>query len=69
MKKVNPTDARQGREGKPVLVVLLISLAAAALVWIGMEIFGNAIEPEVPTNSERSVPPATSDQVPPASAQ
>jgi len=51
MKKVNPTDARQGREGKPVLVVLLVSLAAAVLVWIGMEIFGNAIEPDVPTNS------------------
>ncbi|MCL7999797.1 hypothetical protein M8994_16255 [Brucella sp. 21LCYQ03] len=69
MKKVSPSDARQGKEGKPVLVVLLVSLAAAALVWIGVEIFGNAIEPEVPSNSERSVPPTISEQVPPASAE
>lgn len=69
MKNVNPNDARQGREGKPVLVVLLASLAAAAFVWIGVEIYGNFIKPEVPANSERSVPAETSEQVPPASAE
>lgn len=68
MKKLNPTEARQGKEGKPVLIILLVSLAAAAVVWIGIEIFGNVIEPETPANSEQSVPPASSEQVPPASA-
>lgn len=33
MKQVNPTEARQGREGKPVLIVLLVSIAAALVVW------------------------------------
>ncbi|MFS2324347.1 hypothetical protein U2P60_02805 [Brucella sp. H1_1004] len=61
MKKLNPTEARQGKEGKPVLIILLISLAAAAVVWIGIEIFGNAIEPEDPANSEQTVPPASTN--------
>jgi len=67
VKKLNPTEARQGKEGKPVLIILLVSLAAAAGVWIGIEIFGNVIEPEAPANSEQTVPPALSEQVPPAS--
>lgn len=45
MKQVNPTEARQGREGKPVLVVLLVSIAAALVVWVLVEIYGAVISP------------------------
>jgi hypothetical protein len=67
MKQVSPREARQGREGKPVLVILLVSIAAAAFVWLLVELFGSAIAPEVPSNSEGSVPPASTETVPPAS--
>lgn len=45
MKQLTLDEARQGREGKPVLIILLISLAAAAVVWILVEIFGSIIAP------------------------
>lgn len=69
MKQVSPREARQGREGKPVLIILLVSLAAALVVWFLVEVFGNVIAPDVPSNSEGSVPPAATESVPPASAQ
>ncbi|MCX2696892.1 MULTISPECIES: hypothetical protein [Ochrobactrum] len=69
MKQLNPDEARQGREGKPVLIILLISLVAAAVVWVLVEIFGSVIAPEVPSNSERSVSPAATQTKPPASAE
>lgn len=37
MKKVPAKDARQGRKGVPVLVVLLCSLVLALIVWVGVE--------------------------------
>ncbi len=70
MKQVNPTEARQGREGKPVLMVLLVSIAAALAVWVLVEIYGAVISPDENTpNSENSLPPATTETVPPASAE
>ncbi|WP_273793397.1 hypothetical protein [Brucella anthropi] len=70
MKQVNPTEARQGREGKPVLMVLLISIAAALAVWVLVEIYGAVISPEENTpDGENSLPAATTEAVPPASAQ
>jgi hypothetical protein len=47
MKQVSPREARQGREGKPVLVILLVSIAAAAVVWLLVELFGSAIAPKL----------------------
>ncbi|MBR7652230.1 hypothetical protein HED50_17795 [Ochrobactrum oryzae] len=65
MKQVNPTEARQGREGKPVLMVLLISIAAVLAVWVLVEIYGTAISPEENTpNGENSLPPAATETVP-----
>lgn len=69
MKQISPREARQGREGKPVLIILLVSLAAAVVVWFLVEFFGSVIAPDVPSNSEGSVPPATTETVPPASGQ
>ena len=37
-------DARQGRPGFPVLVVLLISLALVSAVWFAVEIYGTSIQ-------------------------
>lgn len=56
---------RQGRRGMPVLVVLLTALVLAAVVWIGVEMYGEQIEPapeesiESGTASPPAPPPAT----------
>lgn len=40
-----PTDkARQGRWGYQVLIVLVVALALAAVVWLGLEFYGEAID-------------------------
>lgn len=45
MTKIVSTDrARQGRRGKPVLIVLVSALALAAIVWAGVEFYGEAID-------------------------
>lgn len=32
------TEARQGRTGRPILIVLIASLALAGIPWLGAEI-------------------------------
>ena len=44
-KEVKPTEARQGRRGTPVLVVLIVGLLLALVVWWGVGLYGSAIEP------------------------
>jgi hypothetical protein len=44
-KIVKPEKARQGKWGGQVLVVLVVALALAAIVWIGVEMYGQDIEP------------------------
>ncbi len=39
------TEARQGRRGLPVLVVLVVALILAAVAWWGAEIYGMIIDP------------------------
>ena len=47
MKKTIPAqEARQGRWGLPVLVVLVASLLLAAVVWVGVEIYGSTLPTE-----------------------
>lgn len=70
MKQINPTEARQGREGRPVLIVLVVSILAALAVWAVVEIYGAMISPgDDASNGANSVPPATTESVPPASAE
>lgn len=38
--------AKQGRWGVHVLVVLVVGLALAGAVWLGLEFFGEAIDTE-----------------------
>lgn len=45
---VAPEKARQGRWGWQVFMVLISSLALAAIMWFGVEMYGNAIAPEQP---------------------
>lgn len=40
MSKIDPTDARQGKKGRSVLIVLIAGLALALVAFVGMGIFG-----------------------------
>jgi hypothetical protein len=55
--KVPPKKARQGREGIPVLLVLIGALLLAGIVWVFVEIFGVFIDErqpvEMPDSTER----------------
>lgn len=61
MKEIPPQKARQGKKGRPVLIVLISSLIVVALVWLGAEIYGSHIsesENTMDSNStnEKSMP-------------
>ncbi|MBO9102154.1 MULTISPECIES: hypothetical protein [unclassified Rhizobium] len=43
---MSPVDARQGRIGTPVLLVLLGGLVLSAVVWAGVEMWGRHINPD-----------------------
>ncbi|MCQ4630591.1 hypothetical protein GB927_011110 [Shinella sp. CPCC 100929] len=55
-------ETRQGRLGKPMLKVLGISLALAVLVWGGVEIWGERVDPTVDTEQTSSTSNGTSTQ-------
>lgn len=40
MSKLDPNEARQGKKGTPVLIVLIAGLALAVIAFIGMGFFG-----------------------------
>ncbi len=42
--KISATKAKQGRRGIQVLYVLVVGLALAVLVWVGLEFYGEAID-------------------------
>jgi hypothetical protein len=54
--KTIPTDrARQGKWGRHVLLVLLGALALAAVAWLGVELYGESIDPpasDLPVQSQ-----------------
>ena len=60
-KEVSPKKARQGREGMPVLLVLIGGLLLAGIVWAGVEIYGGFIDEGQPVETVPSSdqPPAT----------
>lgn len=47
-KIVDKNKARQGRSGWQVLVILLVALALVMIVWWGVGMYGESIEPENP---------------------
>jgi hypothetical protein len=42
-KRIDAGDAKQGRQGYPLLAILTVSLGLAALVWLAVEIYGQFI--------------------------
>lgn len=60
----NATDARQGRTGKPVLIVLCAGLCLAAIAWVGAEFWGEATD----APAEQTATPPAGDNVPKSSA-
>lgn len=61
MKEIPPQKARQGKKGRPVLIVLISSLIIVALVWLGAEIYGSHISKsentmDSNTTNEQSMP-------------
>lgn len=52
------TEARQGRKGKPVLIVLIGGLFLAAVAWAGAELWGESTDKDPP-----SKPSTTSDPI------
>lgn len=42
-KRIKAEDAKQGRQGYPVLAILAVSLGLAALVWLAVEVYGQFI--------------------------
>ena len=52
------TRARQGRPGQRVLTILFASLALVAIVWIGVEVWGDASSPD-PAPGQISEPSQT----------
>lgn len=42
-KRINAEDAKQGKQGYPLLAILTISLGLAALVWLAVEVYGQLI--------------------------
>lgn len=63
-KEISPNKAKQGRQGRPVLVVLITGLLLAAVVWLVIEIYGSAIAPENPSGDPASVPTERLDPAP-----
>ena len=55
-KEFSANKAKQGRQGRPVLLVLIVGLLLAAVVWGVIEIYGTAIAPENPSGDPASVP-------------
>jgi cytoskeletal protein RodZ len=56
-KEIKPTEARQGRRGWQVLVILICALILVGIVWWGVGIYGTAIEPDEPVGGEPAEQP------------
>lgn len=63
-KTYSATESRQGRPGRPVLKVLLISLGLVFLVWAALELWGMRLPPGEPVDSTGAA--STSEQLPKA---
>lgn len=64
IKRIDAEDARQGRSGWRVLVILVAALALVMLVWWGVGIYGNAIAPDEPVGGEPAEQPEPAVQPP-----
>lgn len=44
MAKIPANKAKQGRQGYQVFLILVVGLALAGAVWLGLEFFGEAVD-------------------------
>lgn len=58
VKPVSTENARQGRRGFPVLMVLVFGLLLGALAWWGVEVYGLMLDEQQPIET-----PAAEDAV------
>ena len=58
VERIPTNKARQGRWGSQVLVVLVVALALAGAVWLGLEFYGEAIDADS-SQQPGAVQPAT----------
>lgn len=56
---IQASEARQGGTGRPVLAVLIGGLALAALVWAGVEFYGNQLPGNTPGTEATIGQPST----------
>ncbi|KAA0687372.1 hypothetical protein DTW90_33475 [Neorhizobium sp. P12A] len=63
---ISPPDTRQGALGKPVLIVLVSALILAAVGWIGVEFWGEHIDPDKSATSAPAPGPSTNSGAQPA---
>jgi hypothetical protein len=42
-KRIDAEDAKQAKQGYPLLAILTVSLGMAALVWLAVEVYGQLI--------------------------
>lgn len=64
-KKIPATQARQGRQGTRILMVLVVGLMLAGAVWLGLEFYGESIDrasSEAPGATDQTTLPTTSQQ-------
>lgn len=55
---LRPTEARSGRRGLPVVIVLVAALLALMIFWVPVEWFGEATDPPAGTTSDNLGNPA-----------
>lgn len=67
MANIDPKDARQGKKGQPILIVLVAALALAVIAFIGMGFYGGSLPDEnigTPEEAGVSTEPATPAETP-----
>ncbi|SJZ82671.1 hypothetical protein [Consotaella salsifontis] len=67
MPKLDPENARQGRRGAPILIILIAALSLAAIAFIGLGIYG-WILPDAPPPPTAGASPAANASNAPADA-
>lgn len=59
---VKPVEARSGRRGTPVLIVLVAALILLMIFWLPVEWYGESTEPEDAAVEEETMPRSGSEQ-------
>ncbi|WP_043061989.1 hypothetical protein [Brucella anthropi] len=67
MKEVDPRKARQGLNGRRILMILISSLILAVIVWGAVEFYGK-MRPGRSFMDDNSKPPASTESQTPPSA-